>query len=105
MYNPLWGRFRPELRYNVDQVTLPFVVNYDITFTTNDNNYIHIYAPSDALRKIQFTMYVVVNAGVGDKAKVLLILFARVNSEEFLKQIMTYGMQEVKSFPEECMGL
>ena len=43
------------------------MVNHDRTFTTHDDNYIHISAPSDALRKIQLTIHVVVNAGAGDK--------------------------------------
>ena len=63
MYNQLWGRFPPALSYNMDQVHSPFVVNNDSTFTTHDDNEIHMSAPSDALRKRQFNMHVLVNAG------------------------------------------
>ena len=65
--HPSWGRFRPEERYNMDQVPLPFVVNQDHTFTTQDDDHVHISAPSDSLRKRQFTMHVVMNSGKGDK--------------------------------------
>ena len=66
--DPLWGRFPPHLRYNFDQVPLPFVVEQDYTFTTNDDTHPHIRAPSETLRKRQFTMHIVTNAGEGDKA-------------------------------------
>ena len=65
--NPLWVQFPPEIRYNMDQVNIPFVVNHDRTFTTHDNNDIHISAPSDDLRKRKFTVYVVFNTVSGDK--------------------------------------
>ena len=77
MYNPLRGRFPPYLRYNMDQVLLPFVVNLDSNLTTHDNNGIHISAPSDALRKRQFTMHVVVNAGAGDKFEGFVDIFCK----------------------------
>ena len=67
--NPLWGRFPPELCYNIYQVPLPFVVNHYSTFNKNYNNDIHIYEPSDALRKRPFTMHAVVNLGSGDKCQ------------------------------------
>ena len=67
MYNQLWGRFPPALSYNMDQVHSPFVVNHDRTFTTHDDNEIHMSAPSDALRKRHLTMHVAVNTGAGDK--------------------------------------
>ena len=65
--DPLWGRFLPERRYNMDQVPLPFVVGQDHTFTTYDDDDVHIKCPKEALRKRQFTMHVVVNAGTGEK--------------------------------------
>ena len=67
MDNPLWGHLPPDIRYNRDQLTLTFVVNHDRTFTTHDDNYIHISAPSDALSTIQFTINVVFNGGEGNK--------------------------------------
>jgi DDE superfamily endonuclease./Tc5 transposase DNA-binding domain. len=65
--DPLWGHFRPpECRYNMDQVPLPFVVNQDSTFALSDEENVH-KCPSEALKKRQFTMHVVVNAGRGEK--------------------------------------
>ena len=66
--DPLWGRFPPELRYNMDQVPLPFVVSQDDTFTMDEDHDINIKCPQESLRKRQFTMHQVFNAGVGDKA-------------------------------------
>jgi len=66
--HPIWGRFPPELRYNMDQVPCPFVVNQDTTFTDEGDEDVHIRAPSDSLRKRQFTLHCVLNAGVGEKA-------------------------------------
>ena len=66
--HPIWGRFPPELRYNMDQVPCPFVVNQDTTFTDEGDEDVHIRAPNDSLRKRQFTLHCVLNAGVGEKA-------------------------------------
>ena len=63
----LWGRFPPSHRYNMDQVPLPFVVSQDFTFTVENDTNIHITCPSESLRKRQWTMHVVTNAGDGDK--------------------------------------
>ena len=62
----LWGRFRPEHRFNMDQVPLPFVVNQDYTYTEKDDKTIHVKSPAEALRKRQFTMHIVKNAGRGN---------------------------------------
>mmetsp|Transcript_15361 Transcript_15361/g.28931 ORF Transcript_15361/g.28931 Transcript_15361/m.28931 type:complete len:660 (+) Transcript_15361:59-2038(+) len=66
--HPLWGRFPPERRYNMDQVPLPFVVNQEATFTTCDDKIVNVKCPSESLRKRQFTMHLVFNAGKGDLA-------------------------------------
>ena len=47
----------------MDQVPLPFVVNQESTFTDENDKYVHMSAPSDALRKRQFTMHVIYDAG------------------------------------------
>lgn len=65
----IWGRFPPECRYNMDQVPLPFVNGQDDTFTTEDDNDVNIKCPRESLRKRQFTMHLVFNAGSGDKAQ------------------------------------
>jgi len=66
--DPLWGRFPPHRRYkNMDQVPLPFVVaGQDETFTTKDDEDVNIKAPKESLRKQQFTMHLVFNAGTGE---------------------------------------
>ena len=51
----------------MDQVPLPFIVNQEFTFATTLDNNVHIRCPLEALRKRQFTIQVVVNAGKGDK--------------------------------------
>ena len=62
-----WGRFPPHLRYNTDQVPLPFVVNHYSTYTTEEDTDIHIAGSGKGdLRKRQFTMHIYVNAGMGD---------------------------------------
>ena len=64
-----WGRFPPELRYNVDQVPLPFVVSMDNTYTTADDTDVQIAGTGKGdLRKRQFTMNIYVNAGKGKDA-------------------------------------
>ena len=37
-----WGRFPPHLRYNMDQVTLPFVDSQDSTYTVQQDTDVHI---------------------------------------------------------------
>ena len=60
------GQFPPSHRYNMDQVPLPFVVSQEFTFTVQEDVNIHITCPNEALRKRQWTMHVVANAGDGD---------------------------------------
>ena len=55
------------MRYNTDQVPLPFVVDHDSTYTTEEDTDIHIAGSGKGdLRKRQFTMHIYVNAGMGD---------------------------------------
>ena len=61
----LYGRVPPHLRFNMDQCPLPFVVSQDTTFTVASDNDVHIKCPGETLRKRQFTMHVVYNAGNG----------------------------------------
>jgi Tc5 transposase DNA-binding domain len=66
-FSDKWGRFPPELRYNMDQVPLPFVVSMDNTYTTADDANVQIATTGKAdLRKRQFTMHIYVNAGEGN---------------------------------------
>ena len=61
--DPLWGRFPPNRRYNMDQVPLPFVCGQDHTFTPEEDKDVNIKYPGEQFRKRQFTMHVVTNAG------------------------------------------
>ena len=47
---------------------LPFVVSQEDTFTMDDNNDVNVKCPKEAIRKRQFVMHQVFNAGKGDKA-------------------------------------
>ena len=76
-FDEKWGRFQPHLRYNMDQVPLPFAVSQDNTYTTGDDNDVHIAAQSDGLRKRQFTMHIYINAGRGDFADGYVELICR----------------------------
>ena len=51
----------------MDQVPLLFVVSKDNTYTTKDDKNVHVAAPSEALRKRQFTMHIIMNASSGKK--------------------------------------
>jgi hypothetical protein len=63
---PLWGRFPPERRYNMDQMHLPFVNGQDETFTTADDDCVNLKSPKEELRKRRLTMHLVFfNAGSG----------------------------------------
>ena len=64
-----WGRFPPHLRYNMDQVPLPFVVSQDPTYTAHTDSDVHIHGggKGEGLRKRQFTMHIYMNAGEGEK--------------------------------------
>ena len=50
----------------MDQVPLPFVVSQEFTFTLHEDNNVHITCHNEALRKRQWTMHIIVNAGEGD---------------------------------------
>ena len=64
----IWGRFPPERRYNMDQVPLPFVNGQDDTFTMEDDEDVNMKCPKESLKKRQFTIHFVFNAGSGDQA-------------------------------------
>ena len=49
-HETIWGRFPPELRYNMDQVPLPFVNGQDTTFTTDDDVDVNLKCPKESLR-------------------------------------------------------
>ena len=64
-----WGWFPPEWRYNIDQVSLPFVNGQDVTLTTDDDKDVNIKCPKEVLQKRQFTMYLFFNTGTGNLAE------------------------------------
>ena len=50
----------------MDQGPLPFVLNIDITYATQDDEDAHVSCPNDTFRKRQFSMHIFCNAGEGD---------------------------------------
>ena len=63
-FSPQYGRFPPERRYNMDQIPMPFVVDQDSTFTTEDDEHVHIRGTgADGLNKRQYSAHVFINAG------------------------------------------
>jgi hypothetical protein len=66
--DPLYGQFPPKLRYNMDQVPLPFVNGQDDTFTMEEDDDVNIKCLQELLFKRQCTMHLVVNSGQGNDA-------------------------------------
>ena len=63
-YHLHYGRFPPERRYNMDQIRMPSVIDQDATFTTEDNEHVHIKGTGvEGLNKRQYTVNVFINAG------------------------------------------
>ena len=62
-----WGRFPPHMRYNMDQVPLPFVVSQDSTYTIDEDTDVQVAGHGKGdLRKRQFTMHIMMNSGEGE---------------------------------------
>ena len=61
-YDPKWGRFRPETRFNVDQTPLPFVIDHKRTYEVLSENQryqkVWIHQPGSGLDKRQCTLQV-----------------------------------------------
>ena len=66
-FSTVHGRFPPETRFNQDQVPLPFVVSMENACTLEEDDDARMTCPSESLRKRQFVMHIVVNAGEGDE--------------------------------------
>ena len=64
----IWGRFPPERRYKMNLVPLPCINGQETTFTTEDDTDINLKCPKESLRKRQYTMHLICNAGRGDDA-------------------------------------
>ncbi len=100
-----FGRFPPKLRYNVDQVPLPFVVSMDSTYTTADDEDVQIAGTGKGdHRKRQFTMNIYVNAGEGEDADGYVELickgkvidgsrFSKIEREAWAKDVPMYFQQ------------
>ena len=66
-YTDKWGRYPPHLRYNMDQVPLPFVVDQETTYTLDCDDDVPIAGHGKGdLQKRQFTMNIYINVGVGE---------------------------------------
>ena len=57
------GRFPPKHLHNIHQVALPFVASHESTFARENDKELRASAPRDALRKLQFIMHIICNAG------------------------------------------
>ena len=44
--HPIWGRFPPECRYNMDQFQLPFVNGQGDTSTVEYDDYVNVKLPA-----------------------------------------------------------
>ena len=59
-YDPRWGRFPPNMRFNVDQSPLPFVIDHKRTYEVVDKNQrydkVWIQQPGSGLDKRQWTL-------------------------------------------------
>ena len=104
-----FGRFPPRLRYNVDQVPLPFIVNQDSTYTLDDDDDVQIAGTGKGdLRKRQFTMNVYVNAGENSCAlECPIIVFKFLTTDSFATQEKARMLMAMwSSFAREsfCMG-
>ena len=84
--HPLYGRFPPSRRYNMDQVPLPFVNGQDVTFTTEDDTDVNIKCPQESLQKRQFTMHLVFNAGIGNMLMDGVIMLQMEQGKVYLLQ-------------------
>ena len=62
-----WGRLTPPLRYNMDQVPIPFLVNHDTTYMLDSYTNFHIKVHENInLKKWQFTMQIFMNSRKGE---------------------------------------
>ena len=60
------GCFPPEAQFNQDQVPLLLAVSTENTHTLEEDGHMHESCPRESLRKRQFAMHAVVNAGKGE---------------------------------------
>jgi hypothetical protein len=96
-FDNVWGRFPPEMRYNMDQVPLPFVVEQERTFTSHDDAHVHIRScGADGLTKRQYTMHIFVNAGEGQDGVCYVELIARGKGQR-LSQVEKAGWHPLVS--------
>ena len=64
-FDPKWGRFRPERRFNVDQVPLPFVMDCRTTYEVGKKDRfdkVWVSTPGSGLDKRQCTLQVLVSS-------------------------------------------
>ena len=51
-----WGRWKPERRFNVDQVPCPFIIDQDRTYDEKGSSSVWISQPGNGLDMRQFTL-------------------------------------------------
>ena len=101
----IWGRFPPSRRYNMDQVPLPFVVSQEFTFTLNEDCNVHITCPNEALRKRQWTMHIIVNAGKGVSRHAWVDLVTKGTGTRIKKEEKERYHPSVEMFWQKMPGL
>lgn len=85
-FSTVYGHFPPELRFNQDQVPLPFVLSMDSTYTLTEDTDVHVSFPNDALRKRQFIMHIIANTGEGENKLGYTTLVCKGSSRGRCKQ-------------------
>ena len=101
----LWGRFSLECWYNMDQVSLTFVNGQDDTFTVEDDDYVNVKFPQESLRKRQFTVNLVFNAGSDNKAYGWCGFFVNELVKKSIVEKRSCGMIGSRFFGRRRLGL
>ena len=93
MNNPLWGRFTPQLVYNMYQVLFLFLVNHDITFTKM-TIMTSIFLSQVVLcgRDNSLFTWLLIHDKVIN-AKIFVDIVCKDTGKRISKNIRTYGMQ------------
>ena len=60
----MFGRFPPELGYNMDQIPMVFIVEQSDTYIEQDDEHVHVLVTgSEGFTKRPYTFHVFINAG------------------------------------------
>ena len=105
-HETIWGRAPPpELRYNMDQVSLPFVNGQDTTFTTDDDVDVNLKCPKESLRNANIQCISFVMQGKGIKHMGCASWYSGARDYELIKVKKRFGIQMLKCFGKTKHGL